>query len=269
MIKVFKKITEKYNFNLNKYKELSSSLKKDGFIKIENFYKKNDIEKIQKKFDHLFKNNFEKFNFEIHPTIKKNNVEINSKNIQNSTNYTNLKNPLINIPEIFNLINDDIIEILYSFFGVMPKMTGINLRRSFANNLNESGTTLFHCDENSYKFLKVFIYLKDVDENSGPFTFIETSQTVKFPFYQKKYHYTSDEIFQKYSKRLEKKIIGKVGDIIIANTRGFHKGSKVNKHYRDLLTIHFGIHKEYFKSKNYVHYNKNIINDKKYNILIN
>lgn len=239
------------NLKSNDKKILScvKTLKSDGYYKFEDLIQKDKLIQIKRKFDNLIKNNLKLFFYDIHPSIKdipeKN--EINSSNIHNFTNYIMLKNPVQYFPEIIELINDDLSKILFNYFGVIPSLTHVNLKRSFKNELPPMGTNFYHRDENGVNFLKAFIYLNDVNENNGPFVYIQKShQNISIKdFY--KYSYTEQEIEKKNTKDFKILATAKFGDIIFANTRGLHRGNKVTEGVRDMITLHFCLHYEYFK----------------------
>lgn len=162
------------------------------------------------------------------------------------TNNMALKDPLISIPEICDIaFSDSFIEIASSYFGVIPALGSLNLRKSFANGLPAFDTQYFHVDPNSIKFLKFFLYLSDVDEKSGPFTYIKGSHKNKFPGWQRKYRWTYNEIINYYDETAIVKLTGKVGDLIIADTNGFHRGEALHRNDRTMLTLDYLIHEEF------------------------
>ena len=64
--------------------------------------------------------------------------------------FMSVQNPLYNVPEIGEILFDDrIVDIAKCYFKCMPAVGTLNLRKSFANNLPDAQTTLFHCDRNS------------------------------------------------------------------------------------------------------------------------
>ena len=218
------------------------------------------LEDINVKFTTLANNNINNFSFTLHPdflnTININDIKSYSE-IKNYTNYISLKNPLVQLDEIFMLLdNEQLLSALECYFGCIPKLTNVNVRRSFVNTLTDMETNFYHCDENSYKFLKVFIYLNDVNLEGGPFTFAIGSHKNKIFLYQSKYHYTDSEINNVYTKNKIFHATADLGDIILGNTRGFHKGTKVKNKERTMITLNFGIHPDYFHFKNKLCYNK-------------
>lgn len=125
----------------------------------------------------------------------------------------------------------------------------MNLRKSFSNSIPEFDTQYFHIDPNSAKFLKCFFYLNDVDEKGGPFCYIKRSHKKKFFGYTKKYRWTLEEMLKKYKSEDILNITANVGDLIIADTNGFHRGNPITSNDRYMLTLDYVIHPE-FDGKN-------------------
>jgi hypothetical protein len=248
-----KKIIKTYiSSNLkNNFDEILKILKTDGIIHCKQFYQNYNISKIQKKFESHLNNNFDDFFYQIHPEKKDEakNVKFNVKNIFEYTNYVMLKNPMKHFPDISIFLDENLSELLQNYFGTIPSLTSINVKRSCYNNLRPMGQNFYHRDENSIKFLKVFIYLNDVSLENGPFVYIKKSHSVmRFNDY-KKYSFSDEEVEKVFPQENKFYATAKSGDVIIANTRGLHKGNKINRGYRDMITLNFGLHYEYFREK--------------------
>lgn len=106
------------------------------------------------------------------------------------------------------------------------------------------GSQLWHRDREDEKILKIFICIEDVDDTKGPFTF--ATGTHKFgnlkgtPRYIKELsgvRRTTDQMMNEIVP-MENwiKATGKKGDIIFADTSGYHKGGFVQEGYRLLFT---------------------------------
>lgn len=166
--------------------------------------------------------------------------------LRNNTNYVSIAEPILNCPEIVNIAFDELlIDIATHYFKCVPAIGGVNLRKSYINNLTEFDTLYFHSDTNSPVFLKFFCYLNDVDEKGGPFTFIKGSHINRFTGWKSKSRWTYEEMIQQYNKDDIIKLTANAGDLIIANTTGFHRGSKVISNDRYMLTINYVVHPEF------------------------
>jgi hypothetical protein len=94
------------------------------------------------------------------------------------------------------------------------------------------------------KTLKAVIYLNDVGEDDGPFTYVAGSPNKMFDNWWD-YHYLNDQTLQElYGEENILPLTANFGDLLFANTRGWHKGAKPQK--KERLAIHacFLIHPE-------------------------
>ena len=110
--------------------------------------------------------------------------------------------------------------------------------------MSEFDTLYFHSDGNSPKFIKFFFYLNDVDEGGGPFCYVRGSNRKKFRGWTSKYRWSFDEITAVYGEERVVNLTGQVGDLIMADTTGFHRGTKVRTQDRSMLTVNYAAHPE-------------------------
>jgi hypothetical protein len=144
------------------------------------------------------------------------------------------------------IFSEPLIDIAAGYLDCMPALGGLNLRESFVNDLPDMETNHFHCDGNSARFLKFFLYLNDVDAQGGPFCYV-TGSHAKKPFdWRRKYHWSPEEIETYYGSDAIRVMTANVGDLIIADTTGFHRGVKVLSAPRGMLTIDYVVHREYW-----------------------
>jgi len=162
------------------------------------------------------------------------------------TNYAAVAEPLLNCDQAIPLaFEQQLIDIASGYLECVPAIGGLNLRKSFRNNLPEFDTLFFHVDPNSPKFLKFFFYLNDVDESGGPFCYVRGSHRRRFPGWQRKYRWELDEIAPVYGADNVLLLTAKVGDIIVADTNGFHRGTKITGQDRGMLTVDYVLHQEF------------------------
>jgi hypothetical protein len=98
----------------------------------------------------------------------------------------------------------------------------------------ENAAMAFHCDSDYVKFLKVFVLLTEVAYENGPFQFVVGSH--KGPRHVAG-RMPDDEVLS-----LQDDVflgVGEPGDLIIADTRGWHKATTVKENYRMMLQILF------------------------------
>ena len=112
---------------------------------------------------------------------------------------------------------------------------------TFNKKADSAAAQEYHYDLDGLKWLKFFIYLTDVDYDTGPHVYIP--QTHK-PFKKKYKHMlrgyqriSDEEIMQNYNK--VEKIIGNSGTMIIGDTNCFHKGQVPKKNNRLIFEFQY------------------------------
>jgi hypothetical protein len=143
------------------------------------------------------------------------------------------------IPEVREIMTDKfLLDIVQSYLGCKPILVQTNLWYSCVGVLDRSQQ--FHQDYDDINFLKIFIYLSDVDEDSGPHRYIIGSiNDIKTPpKYSPSTRITDGFALKKYGNNV-KNFTGEIGTIIIENTYGFHAGSRVLKNNRLILQLEY------------------------------
>jgi hypothetical protein len=231
----------------------SYELKKQGIARIENCLPRDSLLKIKQLLDRNIDDGTN-----LNQQIDNNSVgnpESSKKNLENSASFRerfaflSVNQPQLHEEEILRVaISDLIIGISEAYLGAKPSLTGFNLRKSFVNKIPQSETQFYHSDSNSVRFLKFFIYLNDVDENGGPFVYVKGSHKKKFFGWLKKYRWEDCEIEKRYPNDIFL-ATGKFGDLIVADTTGFHKGLKPAINDRGMLTINVSLHPDFMDMK--------------------
>ena len=166
--------------------------------------------------------------------------------LRERTNYAAVSDPFLTCPSSIPLAFDQrLIDISNAYLQCTPAIGGLNLRKSYRNELPEFDTLYFHVDPNSPKFLKFFFYLNDVDTAGGPFCYVRGSHRRRFAGWNRKYRWELDEIAPVYGTENVLLLTAKAGDIIIADTNGFHRGTKITGQDRGMLTVDYVIHQEF------------------------
>lgn len=96
----------------------------------------------------------------------------------------------------------------------------------------------FHYDLDTFKWLKLFIYLTDVDVCAGPHEYVEKSHIVgqKNPFLLLRgYSRIKDDEISKYQSGRRILLSGRKGSMFFGDTRCFHKGNLPLNSYRLIL----------------------------------
>ena len=226
--------------------DIALEIEEKGYTKIKNFLDIDQIDILHQKVEEILSD-------ANHPS---NQNKISQNDARKDKLYIQVLQPFYNVPEIHPFVfNDFIIDIAGAYLDCMPALCTCNLRKSFITNLSEGGTQIYHSDPNSPRFLKFFIYLKDVDINGGPFCYVEGSHTKKFEIdgynWNQQYNWDLTTINQIYGEDKVKYLTAKKGDLLIADTNGWHRGTKPLNNERTMLTIDYTCHPEFFEDSGF------------------
>jgi len=122
--------------------------------------------------------------------------------------------------------------IILDFLSATRTSTFLN---SSATSLSEDAQ-LWHFDKDRTSFLKVFVYLTDVEQENGPHEYIKGSHKIPPT---RDGRFSDTEIFSRHSKSSVARIIGEAGTIFIEDTHGIHRGTPVNGGTRTILQLEY------------------------------
>ena len=257
-----------------KYADVIRNIKKDSYCVVRNLLEVNQINHIKNKVLSNIKNNLSGMKVRdhtkethskkmeiFHRTLDKNDTLETAKKI---TNGISVKDPLIAIPSIIDVIQNSFIQgVVTGYYESIPQLTFTKARISFCDSIGPRDTQFWHCDPGSYRVLKVLIYLNDVDLNGGPFEIISGTHFNKFEGWDSITRHDDQELKEIYDKNLFKKITAKVGDIIFADATAFHRGNVPITKDRLILILNFCVHDEYGLPYQKVKIKKDIFNEVK------
>lgn len=182
----------------------------------------------------------------------KNMYQFKEKVVSRTNTTTWIKNmgDILDISEVQELVTDqNLLNIVQNFFNCKPILSQTNFWKSTTGNVTKkdlsTNAQLFHRDFDHEKWIKIFIYLNDIDVKNGPHCFVKGSQNKIIEKTRKK-RYDDSFIENNFNKDDIKYHIGKKGTIIFENTRGFHKGTHVLENERNILQLEFSINKQYY-----------------------
>ncbi len=143
-------------------------------------------------------------------------------------------------PHLLEIANTPLLlKAVSSFFGRKPTLSKVALWHSFPNAQEAQNAENYHRDVDDVLFLKVFIYLTDVDESAGPHVFIRGShKDEKFLDVRR---YTDEEIESSYPSEDVLKMTGEAGSAFVENTYGLHKGLVAREKSRILLQFEYSL----------------------------
>ena len=148
---------------------------------------------------------------------------------------------LLGCPHIFRLANNPLIlDVVGRYLEAKPTIANITLWHSFpAKDKKPKNAEFFHRDVDDFRFVKVFIYLTDVNSDSGPHVYIDESRnSLSLLDIQR---YTDEDVFKCFSPDMQRVIFGSKGDAFIEDTYGLHKGTPVLKGKRTVLQFEYSL----------------------------
>ena len=138
--------------------KITDEVKQNSVIVLKDFFDKNDLMDLKNEFEHIAKNGLKQ-------NVLPGSLEGKEADIRDKCSWYAVAQPFLEMDNVFKVaFRDDLISIAAHYFGCLPACTGLNLRKSFANNVGDEHTQLYHQDDNSPDFFKMFIYLNDLLE---------------------------------------------------------------------------------------------------------
>lgn len=119
------------------------------------------------------------------------------------------------------------------YLGCKSKIAGLTSWKTKFLRDEASNAQQFHRDIDALKWLKVFVYLTDVDEHNGPHVYVKKTHKInRFISFRR---IKDDEIAS--SGLEEVHIKGPKGTVIIADSFGLHKGLAPKEGHRAILQV--------------------------------
>jgi len=142
-------------------------------------------------------------------------------------------------PHIMSLVN--------SYMGMLSKLRGYSVWRNIPTRQVARESQLWHRDPEDRKILKMFVYLSEVDSESGPFNFLpKTHSSYKLKREPKATlikegetsvrRVTDEDMEVIFPKGIWVSAEGPKGTVIFADTSGYHKGGCCLNNERLLFT---------------------------------
>lgn len=149
--------------------------------------------------------------------------------------------------ELFNdvLLDPLFVQAAARYLGTVPILDVLGLwwHTGFAKVPDSEAAQLFHFDMDRIKWLKIFIYMTDVSEESGPHCFVASShRSGGIPKELLKFHYarlTDEQVVAECGRDRLRTFTGRRGTVILEDTRGLHKGQHVESGDRLMFQSQF------------------------------
>ena len=238
-----KEIKSKYNF-----KKINDILKNDGYYV---FSDKIDEETVKQILNFSLKT--ECFYYDDQGEKKKCLFNPNLKTSEyKSSKYSYEEADLFNFDPIHKILFDENFSIIaQNYFNSKPCYSDLAMWWSPTRNFtptdsmekaNQSAQK-FHFDLDRIKWLKLFIYLTDTNEDSGPHEYVKGTHKISGKpknLLDQGYNRIAEEsIDQYFSKDKKIKLLGSKGTMFIADTSCFHRGFPPVNQHRLILIIEF------------------------------
>ncbi len=168
--------------------------------------------------------------------------------INGNTAWATNQQDILSIEEVQKIAFDEnLLNLVGSFLGSEPILCQTNCWWSVANSTHRSNLStnaqLFHQDTEYLKFVKVFIYLTDVNDNNGPHQYVQgTSKIAQSKLgedYKPSNRVEDNKVAEIFGVDNILTFTGKRGSVIIEDTFGLHKGTPVVEDSRLLLQLEY------------------------------
>lgn len=134
---------------------------------------------------------------------------------------------ILNAPHLLDLVNDPaVIAAVTHYLGCRPTLSSLALRWSFPyreSRPNIEDLQRYHRDIDDWTFVKLFVYLTDVDETSGPHVYISGTHRQQGSWRSR--FYSDDEARAIGNGLPEIRLVGPAGSAFLVDTFGLHKGA--------------------------------------------
>ena len=154
-------------------------------------------------------------------------------------------NDLINCSAIQDLVtNREIIHIAQNYLNATPKLDYVESWWSFpSKKADSSAAQKWHFDMDRPKWLKVFFFLTNCLKDNGPHCYISSSHKnggIPFKLRLKGYSRIEDKMVEdNFDKKNLVTFITEKKSILFEDTRGLHKGQKVDNGNRLILQFQY------------------------------
>lgn len=126
--------------------------------------------------------------------------------------------------------HEDLVNIAAQYLGKEPKLFNVHAWWSFPPNTDDYVHNYgYHYDIDSVKFVKFFIYLTDVDLDSGPHVIVANTHKKKTWFQKRNRRLSEDQAVSSFPKEDINIMTGKAGEGFFEDTFAYHKGTTPKK----------------------------------------
>jgi hypothetical protein len=130
---------------------------------------------------------------------------------------------LLDCPHLLEGANDPrVLEAAAAYLGARPTLSALRAWWSLPHGEAPRHAELFHRDADDLRFLKLFVYLTDVDGGSGPHVFVRGSH--RLDLLTERRRFSDSEVAEAFGDARTVSIGGPAGTSFLAVTYGIHRG---------------------------------------------
>lgn len=134
-----------------------------------------------------------------------------------------------------------LLEIVAAYLGMWPSLHSVGAWLNYPTDEPGTSSQLWHHDPEDLKLIKTFIYLEDVGEDNGPFTYLPGTHpfgpNVGTAAHAPRQGVGDEQIATLFPASAWRVCAGPAGTMIVADTLGFHRGGKPTAGTRLLVTF--------------------------------
>jgi hypothetical protein len=155
---------------------------------------------------------------------------------------------VVDIPEVLAVANHPrVLGVVGAYLGCQPTIDSIMAWWSLPGHDQAENEQFFHRDNDSIRFLKLFIYLSDVGPDCGPHVYVRGSHAQDGCYERRRYQ--DKEVERTFGTDKVHIFQGPAGTVFIEDTYGLHKGSLPTGQRRLLLQIRYSTVPSIFMSR--------------------
>ena len=152
-------------------------------------------------------------------------------------------------PELKFVTNKYLIEIVSKYLNCVPLLTNLSLWYSPNDKVFKNSSQEYHLDHEDYRQVKGFLFINDVDLQTGPLNIINVLQSnqiqnlINYKLTKSKKR-VNDQVIKEIKENniyIDEKIMtGKSGDLLLCDTSScFHFGSRLGSKPRFILAFQY------------------------------
>jgi len=146
---------------------------------------------------------------------------------------------LLGSQDVLGLITSaPVLRLAAAYLGCTPTLSGLSAYWSYPAAAPVLYTQRFHRDLDDWRFIKLFLYLTDVDHGTGPHVYVRQSHLRAARLRARPY---SPQDVDRYGRDKVLTVLGPRGTAFMADTYGIHLGTVPTQRPRLLLQAQYSL----------------------------